>query len=132
MAYVLGTGTCRWEGYRFSRHWYKERYQFSQFSDRERYRYSRFWNEIEDRIYFFEKLIRLGIHFQKLFIRNGYVFEALKARPQPNSGQVHCTAVPEHLKLVGGISFARYAYHHLYIASYSMFHKVMYIDVYVY
>ena len=44
--YIMGTGTCHREGYRFSRYWYKERYQFSQFWYEERYRFSRFWYEV--------------------------------------------------------------------------------------
>ena len=44
--YILGTGTCHWEGYRFSRYWYKERYEFSQFRYKERYRISRFWRGV--------------------------------------------------------------------------------------
>ena len=62
-AHILDTGTCHWEGYLFSRYWYKERYQFSQFGVRN-------GTDLQD----FAMKYEVGYTFSKNLHKFGYTF----------------------------------------------------------
>ena len=62
-AHILGTGMCYWEGYLFSRCWYKERYQFSQFGVRN-------GNDLQD----FAMKYEVGYTSSKSLHKFGYTF----------------------------------------------------------